>query len=268
MLSYYDGNAFFSLAFFTNDCFFSVFNNLFIFGMLILENTHIKRMATAGINILKKISFPRWRLRWNPEPFYRLLARGVAYAVYNPKYTGFEKIPKEGPAILISNHVSYADGLIIAAGCNRPVRFVIDEHIYNVPLVHYFMLYNRAIPILPTREHVTKALEDIAEGLKAGDLICIFPEGQLTYTGSLGRFKTGIESIVKRNPAPVYPIALSGLWGSIFSRKYLGSWKRFIPKSRRVRVHAICGDAMAPESVTVNRLQETVLRLKYMAAQQ
>jgi 1-acyl-sn-glycerol-3-phosphate acyltransferase len=185
--------------------------------------------------------------------------------IYYPKYIGFEKIPKHGAAVLIANHVSYADGLIIASGCKRPVRFVIDEHIYNVPGVHYFMKLNRAIPILPTRESVTKALEEISNGIKAGDLICIFPEGQLTYTGSLGRFKTGIESIIRRDPAPIYPIALTGLWGSIYSRKYLGSWKRFIPKHFNKRVHAICGDLIAPENVSVNMLQKSVLRLKYLA---
>lgn len=223
-------------------------------------------MPVFGANNLKNISLSSLRERWTwqPEPLYRHIAKLIATIFYRPLYTGFEHIPEKGPAILISNHVSYVDGLIIAAGCNRPVRFIIDTHIYSLPLVHYFMLYNRAIPILPTRESVTHALEEISAGLKAGDLVCIFPEGQLTYTGSLGRFKTGIESIVKRDPVPVYPIALTGLWGSVFSRKYLGSWRRFIPKRLHPRVHAVCGSAIAPEYVTVNRLQDTVLRLKYM----
>lgn len=199
------------------------------------------------------------------EPLYRFCARMLCFAVYYPRYTGFDKIPATGAAILIANHVSYVDGLIIAAGCRRPVRFVIDTHIYNLPGVHYFMVHNRAIPILPTRESVTHALEEISAGIRAGDLICIFPEGQLTYTGSLGRFKTGIESIIRRDPAPVYPIALTGLWGSIFSRKYRGSIRRFIPKRIFQRVQAVCGDPIAPEQVTVNLLQKAVLRLKYLA---
>ena len=224
-------------------------------------------MTALVMNVFRKLqlTLPAWHWPFNPEPIYRLIARTVSIAIYNPKYTGFEKIPAMGPAILISNHVSYADGLIIAAGLNRPVRFIIDAHIYNVPLVHYFMRYNRGIPILPTRESVTAALDEVAAGLKAGDIICIFPEGQMTYTGSLGRFKTGIESMVKRNPVPVYPIALTGLWGSIFSRKYLGSLWRYVPKKFTPRVHAICGTAIMPDDVSVNKLQETVLRLKYKA---
>jgi 1-acyl-sn-glycerol-3-phosphate acyltransferase len=225
-------------------------------------------MSAMVANVLKKLPFQGWtrKWKWNPEPFWRMIARSIAIAFYNPKYTGFDQIPEHGPAILICNHVSFVDGLIVAAGCKRPVRFIIDTYIYNIPFVHFFMLYNRAIPILPTRESVTAALEEVSAGIKAGDLICIFPEGQLTFTGSLGRFKTGIEAIVKRDPAPVYPIALTGLWGSIFSRKYMGSWKRFIPKRFSPRVHAICGTPIAPEDVTVNRLQETVLRLKYKAS--
>lgn len=222
-------------------------------------------MTVAVADILKKIPLPAFRMKPNMEPFFRFCAKALCYALYYPKYIGFEKIPKTGAAVLIANHVSYVDGLVIAAGCKRPVRFVIDEHIYNVPVVNYFMRLNRAIPILPTRESVTKALEEISNGIKAGDLICIFPEGQLTYTGSLGRFKTGIESIIRRDPAPIYPIALTGLWGSIFSRKYLGSIKRFIPKNWSKRVYAICGDLIPPERVNVNMLQKAVLRLKHLA---
>ena len=222
-------------------------------------------MAVMVADFFRKLQLQVPSMRLNIEPSLRFCARMLCYVLYYPHYSGFEKIPKTGAAVIISNHVSYVDGLIIASGCRRPVRFVIDTHIYNLPVVHYFMKLNRAIPILPTRESVTQALEEISAGIKAGDLICIFPEGQLTYTGGLGRFKTGIESIIRRDPAPVYPVALTGLWGSIFSRKYLGSIKRFIPKHFGKRVHAICGDRIPPENISVNMLQKTVLRLKYLA---
>ena len=199
----------------------------------------------------------------NPEPLLRLLLKLLCRIVYFPYYEGFHALPAKGPAILVSNHVSYADGLIIATGCKRPVRFVIDQDIYQLPIVHYLMRLNRAIPIAPTRASVTHALEEISQGLKKGDVICIFPEGQITYTGALGRFKTGIEAIIKRDPVPVYPIALIGLWGSMFSRKYRGSFKRLIPKNPLRRVRIICGKEIAPEMVNVNYLQEVVLRLKY-----
>src|ERR1700758_5139033 len=111
----------------------------------------------------------------NPEPLYRHIAKLLCFMIYSPNYKGFEQIPESGAAVLISNHVSYVDGLVIAAGCRRPVRFVIDAQIYNLPFVHYVMMYNRAIPIEPTRESVMKALDEISAGLTAGDIICIFP---------------------------------------------------------------------------------------------
>jgi 1-acyl-sn-glycerol-3-phosphate acyltransferase len=157
------------------------------------------------------------------------------------------------------------DGLVIASGCKRPVRFVIDTMIYNLPVLHYLMTCNRAIPILPTRESVLHALDEIAEGLAAGDLICIFPEGQLTYTGSLGRFKTGIESIIKRSPVPIYPIALNGLWGSMFSRKYYGTPLRYLPGNPWQPVRALCGEPVPPEMVSINYLQRKIMQLKYQA---
>ena len=199
----------------------------------------------------------------NPEPFFRMGVRVLTRMMYRPHFIGFDNIPETGAGLIIANHVSYVDGMIIQTGCKRPIRFVIDDYIYRQPGVHYFMSHNRAIPILPTRDSVSHALDEISEGLKAGDLICIFPEGQLTYTGSLGRFKPGIEYIIRRDMVPVYPVALKGLWGSIFSRKYLKAHFRFFPRSWRREVTAICGPAIAPETVNVNHLQETVLRLKY-----
>lgn len=196
-------------------------------------------------------------------PLYRKIAHKLTRAVYRPHYTGFENIPETGPAVLISNHVSYVDGPIIDAGCKRPVRYVIDEDIYHLPGVHYLMSMSRAIPIAPNRKSVEAAFDAISEGLQNGDLICIFPEGFLTFTGGLGRFRPGIEWIIRRDPVPVIPIALSGLWGSVFSRKFRNSWKRFIPRNWNQPLIAKCGPALDPRTVDVNYLQEVVLKLKY-----
>ncbi|NBO18622.1 MAG: hypothetical protein EBV03_05220 [Proteobacteria bacterium] len=194
---------------------------------------------------------------------YRKIIHFLVKAVYRPTYSGFENIPAEGPAILIANHVSYMDGPLIDAGCKRNVRYLIDQDIYNVPGIHYLMTRNRSIPIAYNRKSVEKAFDEISEGLKAGDLICIFPEGFLTFTGSLGRFRPGIEWISKRDPVPVIPIALSGLWGSVFSRKYMKARMRWWPRQWGRRVHLICGPAIPADKVTVNYLQEVVLKLKY-----
>lgn len=214
-------------------------------------------------NPMNKWSFPRLKMPDLTE-FYRRGAKALVYLIYRPKYFGFERIPETGPAVLIANHVSYVDGLIIHAGINRPVHYVIDKEIYELPGVNYFMRLNGSIPIAPKRESVEAALDQISEYLKKGELVCIFPEGRLTYTGSLGRFKPGIEFIIKRDPVPVYPIALNGLWGSVFSRKYLKARFRWLPRSlRRREIHAICGEPIQPENITINHLQEVVLKLKY-----
>lgn len=232
------------------------------------SDTHPEPSADAQEAITSHASEPApqaaVKKKFDATEWYRRGARRIVYLFYKPKYYGFDRIPETGPAVLIANHVSYVDGLIIHAGINRPVHYVIDQAIYELPGVNYFMRLNGSIPIAPKREVVEAALDKISEYLKAGELVCIFPEGRLTYTGSLGRFKPGIEFMIKRDPVPVYPIALNGLWGSVFSRKYLKARFRWMPRSlRRREVRAICGEPIQPEDINVNRLQEIVLKLKY-----
>lgn len=220
-------------------------------------------MRALALAHLPKVKLPTWRLSASLIPFYRKSIHSLTRWVYKPNYIGMDNFPAEGPAIVISNHVSYVDGPIIDAGCKRRVRYLIDQDIYNLPVVHYLMSLNRSIPITYNRKSVEKAFDEISAGLRAGDIICIFPEGNLTYTGSLGRFRPGIEWILKRDPVPVIPIALSGMWGSAFSRKYLKSRFRWWPRKWGRRVTVICGPAIPAEKVTVNYLQEVVLKLKY-----
>ena len=199
-----------------------------------------------------------------PELYFRAGARRIVMWGYKPTYIDMSHIPDTGAAVIICNHVSYMDGMVIQAGVpNRRVRFIIDGHIYKVPGVHYFMNLNGAIPILPTRESVTAAFDEVAKALEEGDVVCIFPEGQLTYRGSLSRFRHGIEHIIKRTPVPIYPMAINGLWGSFFSRKYNKSWRRFFPQHLGQKVTAICGEPINPENINKDMLQNEVLRLKY-----
>ncbi len=225
-------------------------------------------MRASVLATLSKIELPKWhrpRLgRPRVAPTLRASIHLLTRIFYKPTYIGFENIPETGPAILICNHVSYVDGPIIDGGCKRPIRYLIDMDIYNLPVVHYVMSLSRSIPIAYNRKSVEEAFDQISEGLRAGDLICIFPEGYLTFTGSLGRFRPGIEWISKRDPdVPVIPIALTGLWGSIFSRKYIKAPFRFWPRTWNRRATLVCGPAIPSDKVTVNNLQEVVLRLKY-----
>lgn len=203
------------------------------------------------------------------EPLYRRVGTWLLCALYRPHCSGFERLPESGPAIIVSNHVSFADGPMIAAAVQRavrrPVRFVIYEPIYRVPLVHHVMRVGRAIPIYPSKEKVKRALDEISDGLRAGDIVCLFPEGRLTPTGGLMRFKPGIEFVLARDCVEVFPVALTGLWGSVFSRKYKGGWRRFLPRKPGTPVKVVCGAGITCGLATAGGLQHAVLRLKYLA---
>ena len=205
-------------------------------------------------------------MAFNLESFYRFLVSKLIRVFYKIEFIGFDKIPDHRPILLIANHVSYIDGILIQTGINRPVRFVIDQQIYDIPVINYFMRYNRAIPILAKKTHVEAALDVISQGLEARDAVCLFPEGRLTYTGNLGRFKPGIEWIIERDPVLIYPIAIEGIWGSIFSRKYIKSKYYWLPRKIRPKITLICGDAIHPGDVRVNHLQRVVLSLKNKVA--
>ena len=142
--------------------------------------------------------------------------------MYRLKKIDMDHIPEKGPAVLIANHVSFIDFALITAVSPRPVVFVMDSGIFKMPLVKYFFIAAKAIPIAPARKNpelLKQAFERMDAVLDEGDLLCIFPEGKVTKTGEMNDFKAGIERIIEQNPVPVIPIALHGVWGSFFSRK-------------------------------------------------
>lgn len=194
-------------------------------------------------------------------PLYRCIADHFVQLIYRLDISGFENIPDTGPALLISNHISYIDGLVIQASCKRPIRFVIDKHIYEIPLVNYFMKLDKGIPIAPNRIDVTNALDQIQKSLEQGEIVCIFPEGELTHSGMIGRFKPGVEWILTRTPVNVYPIALKGLWGSVLSRKYAKLDKGLWPDNFRMKVSSTCGEGINPTTATIDYLQKAVMDL-------
>ncbi len=203
-----------------------------------------------------------WKFNKFRERIYRQSAKILVLALYRVRFEGFEKIPETGGALLISNHVTYMDGLLIDAAVKRPVRYVIDSYIYKWPGVHHFMKLYNAIPIEPKRDSIVTALDTAEAALKNGELVFIFPEGQLTFTGNMSRFRFGVEWMAKRAPVQVYPIAIKGLWGSMFSRKYRRSKWKFLPRSFRRRVVVKCGDPIRHEKAKISYMQLKVMQLK------
>ena len=115
-----------------------------------------------------------------PEFLMRFLVWLLIHSIYRLEKSGIEKIPEEGPAVLVCNHVSFVDALIIAAGCRRPIRFVMDHNIFRIPLLNFIFRTSKTIPIAPAKENpqlLEKAYDEIAAALQNGDLVGIFPEG-------------------------------------------------------------------------------------------
>ncbi len=199
-----------------------------------------------------------------PEFVARFLIWMLTHTMYRVTHKNLDNIPDEGPAVLVCNHVSYVDGLLIAGSCRRPIRFVMFEPIYNLPVLNFIFRTGKAIPITSERinpDTFHNAFEQIALALDDDELICIFPEGKLTKDGEMDRFRRGIETIIKRNPVPVVPLALRGLWGSFFSHKNGSAFKR---PFRRIcsRVELVAGEAFMAEDVTVDGLRKAVLKLR------
>jgi 1-acyl-sn-glycerol-3-phosphate acyltransferase len=156
-----------------------------------------------------------------PEYLLRFVAWVASRLVYRFKVEGDDNIPVSGAAILVCNHVSFVDAVLLMAASPRPIRFVMDHRIFKVPVLGWLFRLAKAIPIAPRSEDPAayEAAFDAAAGvLREGDLLAIFPEGAITRDGSLQEFKGGIMKILEREPVPVVPMALTNLWGSFFSR--------------------------------------------------
>ena len=198
-----------------------------------------------------------------PEFLMRFLVWILIHSIYHVRKQGLENIPEEGPAVLVCNHVSYVDAMIIAGCIRRPVRFVMYHKIYNLPLLKFVSRTARAIPIAGSFENralMERAFEEVDRALLEGDIVCIFPEGRLTADGAMAKFKSGVERILQRRPVPVIPMCLYGLWGSAFSReKTFILWR--IINGIRSRVDLTIASPLAPETATAPVLQDQVALL-------
>jgi 1-acyl-sn-glycerol-3-phosphate acyltransferase len=198
-----------------------------------------------------------------PEFMFRLICWVLAHIVYRLRIEGRERIPKQGAAVLVCNHVTFVDWLILSAVTQRPIRFVMHHKFLKVPFTGRIFRDAKVIPIAGAKEDaevLDAAFARIAQELSEGELVCIFPEGRLTPDGKLSPFRRGIERIVAASPVPVVPMALAGLWGSLFSR----SGK--VPERRRFGrlwqpISLTVGETLAPESVTVEQVEAAIVGL-------
>lgn len=196
-----------------------------------------------------------------PEFMFRLICWFLAHVLYRLRINGQERIPRQGAAVLVSNHVTFVDWLIISASSQRPIRFVMHHQFLKIPLTGRLFRDAKVIPIAGAKENaevLDAAFDKIAEALAEGELVCIFPEGKLTIDGQLSPFRRGIERIIATSPVPVLPMALNGLWGSRFSRQREG--KKPLGKLwSRITLHV--GTALAPNEVSADRVEHEIRAL-------
>ena len=199
-----------------------------------------------------------------PEFLMRFLAWILVNTLYRIRVTGLDNVPNRGPAVLVCNHVSYVDALIIGGIVPRPVRFVMYYRIFDIPLLNFLFRHARAIPIASATEDeelLEAAYAQIDAELESGNVVCIFPEGGITRDGEVQPFRPGVERILQTRPVPVIPISLGGLWGSWFSRRRDGRLRR-LPGKLLARIDVRFGEAVAAADASAAKLELLVRTLR------
>jgi len=200
-----------------------------------------------------------------PEFLLRFLSWILINVLYRLRVENVDRIPEHGPALLICNHVSFVDPIVISAAVRRPVRFIMEASIFRIPVLSAVFRGMKAIPVAPQKtepETYERAFQVVAEELRAGELVCIFPEGRLTTDGQVREFRAGMLRILKDTPVPVIPMAVSNLWGSMFSR-YSKALLGRLPRRYLARITLAVGQPVPPEEATLENLRERVLALRY-----
>src|SRR5437763_13832298 len=191
------------------------------------------------------------------ERAFYFCALSIARAIYRVKALGRENLPTGG-CLIVPNHITWVDAIILQMACPRPVRYIIDQEFYQKPLLRPLLRTAGCIPI-DTR-HARSAIRVASEQIAAGEVVCLFPEGQLTRSGTLLRLRRGYELIAQHANAPVVPVWLDRLWGSIFSfqgGKFFTKWPREIP----YRVSVACGNPLEPAAADIATVREELLNL-------
>jgi len=244
----------------------NVFNAVFMVGSALVDVALLK----AGLNTVQILFFTAilnvvvaaYIFLLIPEFVMRFVVWILASTIYRLRYHGRDLIPKNGAAVIVSNHVSFIDWFVITAACRRPVHFVMDHNMFRKPILGTAFRLAKAIPIAPAKEDATlkeRAFAAISARLKDGDLVCIFPEGKITFDGKVNPFKPGVERILAADPVPVVAMSINGLYGSFFSRKD-GPAMSHLPKPSR-RVVEISIAPPLPPTATAAELEAKVRAL-------
>ena len=254
-----------------------------VIGALNIQNSGFVVAASVSALVLQKYagwSIPQlflalaiantlvalWIFSIVPEFLMRFLSWILVRSLYRLRLKQVhENIPDEGAALIVCNHVSYMDALILSASIPRPARFVMYYKIFNIPVMRWIFKTAKAIPIAGARENpalMQDAFEAIDAALAEGELVAIFPEGALTKNGEITAFKGGVERILERRAVPVIPMALQGMWSSMWSHRDSRIGRMRLPRRFRAHVQVVTDAPMPAEGITSEILEAKVRALR------
>jgi acyl-[acyl-carrier-protein]-phospholipid O-acyltransferase/long-chain-fatty-acid--[acyl-carrier-protein] ligase len=196
----------------------------------------------------------------NPSGFERALrffGLGLARLIYRVTTIGRERLP-EGGFLLLPNHITWVDAIVLSLACQRPIRFIIDEGVYRNRVLNPLLHAIGCIPI--TARKAKDGMREAIARIQAGEIVCLFPEGELSRSGSLLRLRRGYEIIARQAEAPVVPVYLDQLWGSIFSfqgGRFFTKWPRSLP----YRATVAFGEPLPADDADIATLREQLLKL-------
>jgi 1-acyl-sn-glycerol-3-phosphate acyltransferase len=218
-------------------------------------------LATALLNAVVTL----WIFLLVPEFLMRFVDWLLISLFYRVHCDGLERIPDEGPALLVCNHVSFMDALIIMGSVRRPVRFVMYYKIFRIPVLSFVFRTAKAIPIASAKEDpalLERAFARIDQALAEGELVCVFPEGALSADGEVAAFRPGIEKVLAQRPVPVVPLALRGLWRSMWSRRNSRLGRARLPRRFRARIALLAGSIVDGATTSAADLEQRVRALR------
>jgi 1-acyl-sn-glycerol-3-phosphate acyltransferase len=247
----------------------NILNAAFIVAAALIAAGFLHRGATVPqlflLTGLFNIAVAAFIFTLVPEFLMRFLAWLLIHAAYRVEKSGLEHIPEEGAALIVCNHVSFVDAVVIMAACRRPIRFVMDHNIFRVPILNFIFRTAGAIPIASRKEDpamMEQAFAAVAQALRDGHLVGIFPEGRVTESGEIQPFRPGITRILEETPVPVVPMALRGLWGSFFSRKDGPAMSRPFRRGVWSKIGLVAAPPVAAALATPEALQARVVELR------
>ena len=213
--------------------------NVLVFGGMLAGSVLAMETARAGLSVrgtflgasVVLAGGTIWALRLVPDAFLRFVLLVLAHTFYRLRVVGRKNVPEEGPALLTPNHVSFADGLFLVGSIDRPIRFVVYAEYFRRPILGRLLRSMHAIPISGSGgpKMILQAFREAGKALDSGEVVCLFPEGQVTRTGVTQPFQRGLERIVKGRSAPIIPVHLDRVTSSLFSPLKAGRLPERIP---------------------------------------